>query len=181
MVRMDAAAGATVSPTPRIVAWVLWSLSLLLAIACAVLLGLNGAVIREGAVVSLGLVVLTTMVYASVGALIGARLPRNPIGWLLSAIGLALALAAFAEQYGLRGLATAPGSLPATRSVASLGNGALNFIVASLLLVVLLFPDGHPPSPRWRLVVWLAVAIDAVGTIGFLLMKATVGGITNSL
>ena len=31
-----------------------------------------------------------------------------------------LALAAFAEQYGLRGLATAPGSLPATRSVASL-------------------------------------------------------------
>src|SRR5207245_2011255 len=67
------------------------------------------------------------------------------------------------------------------RTVASLGNGAVNFIVGSLLLVVLLFPDGRPKSRRWRPVLWLAVAVDAVGTLGFLLMKAKVGGLTNSL
>ncbi|TMK96456.1 MAG: hypothetical protein E6G40_11740, partial [Actinobacteria bacterium] len=59
--------------------------------------------------------------------------------------------------------------------------GAPTFAVASLLLIVLLFPDGHPPSPRWRPVLWVAVAVDAAGTIGFLLQKGNVTGITNTL
>src|SRR5207253_9744830 len=56
-----------------------------------------------------------------------------------------------------------------------------SFALASLRLIVLLCPDGHPPSPRWRPVLWVAVAVDAAGTIGFLLQKGNVTGITNTL
>ena len=159
----------------------MWSLSLLLVIATAVLLALNYPVADAGTDAVIGLVLLTALVYTTVGGLIGRRLPRNPIGWLLSAIGVSLAFAAFAEQYGLRGLSTAPGSLPSVRSVVSIGNGAPIFAVAPLLLVVLLFPDGHPSSPRWRPVLGVAIAVDAVGTIGFVLQKAHVTGLTNLL
>jgi len=167
--------------TARAIARTLWSLSLIQVIASAVLLALNHAIFPAGGDAALAAALLTAMVYASVGGLIGSRVPRNPIGWLLSVIGVALAYSVLAEQYALRGLVTAPGSLPGVHAVASVGNVTPIFAVASLLLVVLLFPDGHPPSPRWRPVLWVAVAVDAVGTIGFLLLKAKVTGITNSL
>ena len=169
------------SRTARAIARTLWSLSLVQVIASAVLLALNHAIFRAGGDAALAVVLLTAMVYASVGGLIGSRVSRNPIGWLLSVIGVLFAYTVLAEQYALRGLVTAPGSLPGVHTVASVGNATPILAVASLLLVVLLFPDGHPPSPRWRPVLWVAIAVDAVGTIGFLLQKANVTGITNSL
>jgi signal transduction histidine kinase len=167
--------------TARTIAWGLWALALAQVIASAALLALNHAIFPAGGQAALAVGLLTAMVYASVGGLIGSRLPRNPIGWLLSVIGVVFAFSVLTEQYALRALVTAPGSLPGAHIVASAGNPAPIFAVASLLLVVLLFPDGHPPSPRWRPVLWVAVAVDAVGTIGFMLEKANVTGITNSL
>src|SRR2546425_5359963 len=169
------------SRTARAIAWTLWSVSLVQVIASAVLLALNRAIFPAGGDAALAVVLLTAMVYASVGGLIGSRVSQNPIGWLLSVIGVLFAYTVLAEQYALRGLVTAPGSLPGVHAVASVGNATPILAVASLLLVVLLFPDGHPPSPRWRPVLWVAIAVDAVGTIGFLLQKANVTGITNSL
>ena len=68
-----------------------------------------------------GFAVVAVVVYAGDrGADRGAD-PGNPIGWLLSLVGLALAVSMFLEQYGLRGLATAPGSLPAVRQITALG------------------------------------------------------------
>ena len=64
---------------------------------------------------------VAVVVYAGVGGLIAARIPGNAIGWLLALVGLALAASMFLEQYGLRGLATAPGSLPAVRQITALG------------------------------------------------------------
>jgi len=68
-------------------------------IATAVLLVLNYPVADAGTDAVIGLVLLTALVYTTVGGLIGSRLPRNPIAWLLSAIGVSLAFAAFAPQY----------------------------------------------------------------------------------
>jgi len=80
-----------------------------------------------------------------VGALLARRLPRNPFGWLLLAIGLCIGLLAV---------------LPALRQADVLRYwvGAwLEFTVYLLLLplaclLLLLFPDGRLPGPRWR---WL--------------------------
>ena len=56
--------------------------------------------------------------------MIAARVPGSAIGWLLTVEGLLLAVSMFLEQYGLRGLATAPGSLPAVRPVSALSAAA---------------------------------------------------------
>src|SRR5438552_7213173 len=35
-----------------------------------------------------------------------------------------------------------------------------------ILLVLQLFPDGHPVTPRWRAVIWLAAAAMVIGLFG---------------
>ena len=126
---------------------------------------------------------VAVVVYAGIGGLIAARVPGNAIGWLLTLEGLLLAVSMFLEQYGLRGLATAPGSLPAVRPVSALGSSTQNLAVASLIVLVLLFPDGRLPSRRWRPVLWIAVAAVMVSGLGQLLQRGTViqGSLTNAL
>jgi hypothetical protein len=87
------------------------------------------------------------------------------------------------EQYGLRGLATAPGSLPAVRQVTALGVSTQTLATAPLIILVLLFPDGRLPSRRWRPVLWGAIAVAIVGGTGELLQRGTVitGSLTNAL
>ena len=52
---------------------------------------------------------------------IATRRPRNPIGWLLLAVGLGWALLSFATAYGDYALKLHPGALPAAEMVASHG------------------------------------------------------------
>jgi signal transduction histidine kinase len=134
-------------------------------------------------IVAYGFAVVAIIVYAGVGGLIVTRVPANPIGWLLCLLGLALAASLFVEQYGLRGLATAPGSLPAVRQIAALGATTLPLAVAPLIILVLLFPDGHLPSRRWRPVLWAAIAVAIVAGFGQLLQRGLVisGSLTNAL
>jgi two-component system, NarL family, sensor kinase len=89
-------------------------------------------------------------------ALMLARLPRNPISWILSA-------AAFGGAAGLFGLEYATYShfvhgLPAGRWVGWVGEwiSAPGLMLASVAL--LLFPTGRVPSRRWRPLLWCGVA-----------------------
>lgn len=92
-----------------------------------------------------------------VGWLIATRRPGNAIGWVFIAIGLSQALDTFAGQYGVVGLVTAPGSLPAPDVLAWVATWAWAPGFTLLLTYgILLFPDGHLPSPRWRPVTWMA-------------------------
>jgi hypothetical protein len=111
---------------------------------------------------------------AAVGVLVARRQPRNPNGWLLLGIAAALLLSTGAGAYSLlvyqlgRDLPLGPIGLV----LYQLWSPA----IALFLLVILLFPDGHLPSPRWRWAVWaysllcagylallIAVAVDAIG------------------
>ena len=96
------------------------------------------------------------------GGLIASRRPENPYGWLWLGLGIGFALATFAPVYAAYAL-VAPGSLPASRTLASLGESVGYVIVISLApFLFLVFPNGRLPSRRWRLLAWSTVAVGTV-------------------
>jgi hypothetical protein len=97
------------------------------------------------------------------GGLIASRRPENPYGWLWLGLGIAFALATFAPVYAAYALVVEPGSLPAPRTLASLGVSegyVMTIILAPFLFLV--FPNGRLPSRRWRLLAWSIVGVGTV-------------------
>jgi hypothetical protein len=126
-------------------AWSLWGLTMVLEVA-AIWLWLRNRSLGGGYFAPQ---VFLVPGFATVGAVIAAR-RANRVGWLFVGLGLVAALHALSMAYGERITLLGPGSLPA----GSLANGLGGFLwpVNYLLfgLVLLLFPDGRLPSPRWR-------------------------------
>jgi hypothetical protein len=99
---------------------------------------------------------------ATVGAVLAGRRPRHPVGWLLLAFALFLAVNGVAGGYAPYGLQVRPGALPGAAWVAMYYPATALAPFACLGLVLLLVPDGSPPSPRWRWWAWLTVGALAV-------------------
>ena len=105
--------------------------------------------------------------FAAVGVLIAARRPQNPIGWLFLAIAILSGLQGVGDQYVRYALLTHPGSLPGAEWVLWATNVStpLLFPTGVVGMTILLLPDGHMPSRRWRplaavmllMAVWLSV------------------------
>jgi hypothetical protein len=164
------------------VGWVLAALAVLLLVPTLVLLGLNTSHIDAGRIFADVVLAVAAVAYAGAGRVITSRLPGNAIGWLLGLVGLSIATATFAEQYALYGLVTARGSVPAVGAVAVLAGGTASTTIALLFPLILLFPDGRLPSPRWRPVLW-AMIVFLVGWASQLFQAGTkiTGGLTNAL
>jgi hypothetical protein len=104
--------------------------------------------------------------FALLGAVVAAHRPENPIGWLFLAIGLSGALGVVSNEYVNYTLVTAPGALPGGPVAAWLSAWTWWPAYGLVPLVLLVFPDGHLPSPRWRWAAWLAAGGVAVMTVG---------------
>src|SRR5215211_6791777 len=159
----------------RVAAWLAWSLcALCVALAAAnfILALLNGRTLGE-IFVSEGIVTFATWTvsFSVVGALIASHRPENPIGWIFLAVGFFYGLLFAGDEYAIYALLTNPGALPLGAEASWLGQWVwapgLSLI---LVFLPLLFPDGHPPSHRWRPVAWLgglsiglAVVSSAIG------------------
>jgi hypothetical protein len=92
------------------------------------------------------------------GALIVWRQPTNRYGWVWCLLGLAVAVrgAAFASEFWAWNVETVhPGGFEA----AWLGTVMDTLALGLVPLVLVLFPDGRPPSPRWRPVLWAIVVV----------------------
>ncbi len=90
------------------------------------------------------------------GALMLARVPRHPIGWILCAASLG-ALAGFAgAEYAIYAHFVDP--LPADDWAGWVGEWASAPIVLIPAVALLLFPTGSPPSRRWRPWLWCGLA-----------------------
>ena len=106
-----------------------------------------------------------------VGALLIQRQPRNRIGWVLIAIGASWAVTSLAETCTRAwALELHPGSLPGAEVVVALNSALwLPPILLMGVYLILLFPDGHVPSPRWRILAWGAFAVGVCGILSIAL------------
>ena len=149
-------------PNDRAASWLAWSL-LALALMSFVVMGvfrfLNSstptAAPRNPLVLDFGYWLLFIS-FATVGALVASRWPKNAIGWIFCWLGLSFSLGSASEEYALYALVTEADSLPGAEGMVWLTawfGGPTVF--ALFALVFLLFPDGRLPSRRWRPVVWL--------------------------
>ena len=148
----------------RTAAWLAWSLCLMsvaLAAASLILAPLNGRTLAEifldwSSGPSIAALPTWTVSFSVVGALIASHRPENPIGWIFLAEGFCYGLLIAADEYAIYALLTNPGALPLGGEASWLGQWiwapGLGLI---LVFLPLLFPDGHPPSHRWRPVAWL--------------------------
>jgi hypothetical protein len=102
-----------------------------------------------------------------VGALIVSRRPRSSIGWILLSIGFFIGLAEVLRMYAhlaLSELVTLPGPEFALAFESSLWAPVLGLAGTFLIL---LFPDGHLPSPAWRPWAYFCGAAITIVYLGF--------------
>jgi len=102
--------------------------------------------------------------YGIVGFIIARRQPRNPIGWILLAILIAVAFAGAAGQYANLYFSQGHHALPLARAAVFAAAGWI-WMVVLLPLPIGLFPDGRL-SRRWRVVLWIyLIDIGALLTV----------------
>jgi MFS family permease len=109
---------------------------------------------------ALGLMFLTM---AAVGLVVARFQRRNPIGYLLLGAALCFLITLTAGGYATL-VYPQHHHLPLGATALVLGQAGLLAIVM-LPLIVLLFPDGRPPSRRWRLLLGAAIALAGYAVV----------------
>lgn len=106
-------------------------------------------------------------IFVTVGALIVSRHPRQPIGWMWILLANIAILDDFAWGYASYGYVAHPGSLPGVAAMIVwlylAVRGTLGLLLFTLLL--LLFPNGKPPSHRWSLLAWITLGAVSLATL----------------
>ena len=168
----------------RAAAWLAWSLAgLCLAMAVAtIVLSVLPRPAREGVstwgTVGDLLIFVSFLAFPVVGALISSRRPRNPIGWICLSAGLLWVLIIFSGDYSAYGVAV-PGSVPFPVTVNALLYAWLWVPAVGLMgiYLILLFPDGKPPSRRWRPLAWLSGVVIAVESVAVFVTPGPLEGL----
>jgi two-component system, NarL family, sensor kinase len=96
--------------------------------------------------------------FGVLGFVVAWRRPRNPLGWVILAMAGLAALSEDAGFYAVADYRLRHGELP-LGWVALLAQAGGRLALVLLGLVFLLFPDGRPPSSRWRWLLWVYVAV----------------------
>ena len=152
-------------------AWGIWAMTLL-----AMVLTLRLAAPNEpsSSLRNMVFVSLVVLAFATVGSLVASRRPENPIGWLFCLGAFCWIFGELALEYAVYALITAPGTLPAGAWIGWFGGWARG--MGWLLIVpflLLLFPTGRLPSPRWRPVLWGVVVFVLFFTLVLWLSPAS--------
>jgi hypothetical protein len=137
-------------------AWTLLGLTVVLQ-AAAVVLGLTGG---ESWTAACGFIPVTIS-FGLVGALIAVR-AGNRLGWYFLAGAMVTALSVAAKAYAAR---TPVAVLPGAAWAGWILTVSLGVTAPFFFLTPLLFPDGRPPSPRWRPVLWIAILAGVAAAV----------------
>ena len=157
----------------RAAAWLVWSLyGLIICLSTiwswVLLIGQDGSrnalYLASEALISLA----APVVFAIVAALIVSHQPRNTVGWVLMVpVGLYV-VGGPIEGYSERLTPSSSEPTVALLLIAWFNNWNWLLLIFPLLFIPLLFPNGHPPTPRWR---WVGVAAIAWAAL-FVLLAA---------
>jgi hypothetical protein len=145
------------------VAWSVWALAALSLGATFLLPSDPTADDNLATLFAYGLFVLSFM---TVGALVASRRPANPLGWILCLAGLAYAVGGVSASYA----GSVEGDVDRDFLIALAdwlsGWVWMAGIAPAVTFMLLLFPTGHLPGPRWRPVAWLSGAALAAVVLG---------------
>jgi signal transduction histidine kinase len=171
------------APTAKRLAWSMFTATAMLATAHGVLVvsGPVGLVDPEAGLNSFPIITLGCVLGALIGALIAARQPRNPIGWLFLAGQLGTAIGLVSQAYASRVLQDGALGPPLAGQLATVVASALgaSWALSVLAAVFLLFPDGSLPSRRWRAVLW-ALPVPQVAIILSTVLVVPIDSITRA-
>jgi hypothetical protein len=141
----------------RWAAWSLWALTLLLVALAGVIVAASPAAARYAQESELGYLIFAVL-FSTVGVVVAWHRPSNRIGWLFGLIGLLGAVALVGNGYAGLAVVDHAGALPGGTWAALLAVWADRALVLLLVLLFLLFPDGHLPSRSWQPLLRLLVA-----------------------
>ena len=163
---------AASSPAPvhggvlRVVSMVLGSVVLALIVAGPPL----GVLARQWSLSTSGSVAAVATLCV-VGMVIAWHRPGNPLGWILLGAAGSQVLSADSGSYSVLDYRLYHGTLP-LGAVAVLLQPAWTVTFTLFGLMILLYPDGRLPSPRWRLMLWPYLALAALYLGGALVIAA---------
>jgi hypothetical protein len=168
-------------------AWYMCSVSLMLTVLGIVFLVVSrspaGAPVYAGAPVFDYWLINTVVAvsFSTAGGVIAPRLPpHNPIGWLFCTIGLIGGMRVFVAEYAIVTLLAEPGSplgrLPGGEALAWVSSWLWVPHIGLFVFLALLFPDGRPPSPRWRPFAWAVGVVVVAGTCAVAAWPETAAG-----
>lgn len=137
---------------------VAWSLVVLTLVAVAIRIVVSPR--------TAGFSILTAvpaLAFVVLGAVVVSRRAAGVVGWLMITAGAGFAVYDAASVYAYQGLVAQPGSLVGAQWAARLATWVwvLPFSAAFFFLP-LLFPNGRPPSPRWRPLLYAMVTVSVV-------------------
>jgi hypothetical protein len=113
-----------------------------------------------------------------VGSLIVAKQPDNRVGWLFLAASVGIAVSTASFNYVTLSLHRFALALPGTVFIAWVSSWIMiPTLISMVILVPLLFPTGHLPSPRWRPVAIFSLVGISVTTIGSALVAGPLDSI----
>ncbi len=134
----------------------------------------------SGTAADLALLLMTAL-FPIVGILIIRRQPRNVVGWLLHATGIAWGLTGWFDAFERLSINIAP----------SIPGGEAAEVISQLLwwppilvmagFTIMYFPDGRLPSPRWRWLPWFAGIDCLLGILMSVLTPQAITGVVKPL
>ena len=99
--------------------------------------------------------------FGGVGVVLTLRQPRNRIGWILLGCIIVLALGGIGARYAVLAYRLGYHELPLAAAALVLGNSVQVLALLMIPVIILLFPDGRLPGPRWRWLLWVHVGFGA--------------------
>lgn len=125
---------------------------------------------------------LLMLPFVVIGAVVAIRQPRNPIGWIMLALAMLFLTSTDAGLYAVRAFRVDHKDLPLARLAVACTQLWVGLLVL-LPLPILLYPDGHLPSRRWRwpFFVYIAACVVLVVGIGTKMWPPSQSGTSRSI